>query len=213
MDSLARLKLPRGDLFFLHDRVVPDDQIEHYRGTPRSLFVEAVVPAFERLIASGRIGGWAISGLGVPSAVVETLSDDPPPTAVQAIANLLDSGDESYGSPEPGPREIIASAEDRGVAVMGINQSQLFHQFVGPPTSGLGREAAQLAEYSQVLMGREVLEGLGLLRHDAQVFLDPRRLGDRVVSKDTDFTRRRLKLRGDLSNQSSFAGPVWAEDG
>ena len=30
-DSLARLKLPRIDLFFLHDRIVPDDQIEHYR--------------------------------------------------------------------------------------------------------------------------------------------------------------------------------------
>ena len=123
-ESLDRLKLPSVDLFFLHNMVVPNDQTERYEGTPRSLFIEAVVPAFERLIASGRIEAWGISGLGVPSAVIETFSDDPRPAAVQAVANLLDAGSGSYDPPEPGRREIIASAKRLGVPVMGIRAVQ-----------------------------------------------------------------------------------------
>jgi aryl-alcohol dehydrogenase-like predicted oxidoreductase len=58
-------------------------------GTPRGLFVVAVRPAFEQLVARGRVGAWGISGIGVPTAILETIREDQPPAAVQAVANLL----------------------------------------------------------------------------------------------------------------------------
>lgn len=126
-ESLARMRLDRVDLFFLHGMMVPDEKagLEGYRGTPRSLFVEAVRPAFEALVASGRIGAWGISGIGVPAAVIATIEDDPPPAAVQCVANLLDSPGGMKTFPEPArPRDIIAAANARGVAVMGIRAVQ-----------------------------------------------------------------------------------------
>src|ERR1019366_6372998 len=89
--SLARTKLKRVDLFFLHGQIVPDTPVGHAQGTPRGLFFEVVRPALEQLVARGRIGAWGISGIGVPSAILETINADPPPAAVQAVANLLDS--------------------------------------------------------------------------------------------------------------------------
>jgi aryl-alcohol dehydrogenase-like predicted oxidoreductase len=81
-------------------------------GTPRRLFVEAVRSAFEQLVARGRIGAWGISAIGVPTAVLETISEDPPPIAIQAVANLLDSLGAMKRFDEPArAREIIAAAE------------------------------------------------------------------------------------------------------
>lgn len=123
--SLERTKLDRIDLFFLHGQIVPDAQAGVTEGTPRRLFVEAVRPAFERLIAQGRIGAWGISGIGVPAAVIETIEDDPAPAAVQAVANLLDSAGAMKRFDGPArPREIIAAASRRGLAVMGIRAVQ-----------------------------------------------------------------------------------------
>ncbi len=56
-ESLARMKLDRVDLFFLHSQTIPDDTADRYEGTTRSLFVEAVRPAFEQLVERGRISG------------------------------------------------------------------------------------------------------------------------------------------------------------
>src|ERR671937_47381 len=89
-ESLARLNLERVDLFFLHNQIVPDESADQTPGTPRRLFVEAVRPAFELLVARGRIGAWGITGIGVPTTVIATLHEDPAPAAVQAVANLLD---------------------------------------------------------------------------------------------------------------------------
>src|SRR5438128_7826323 len=47
--SLARTKLTRVDLFFLHGQIVPDTAVGRAEGTPRGLFVEVVRPAFEQL--------------------------------------------------------------------------------------------------------------------------------------------------------------------
>src|SRR6266852_5767231 len=44
-ESLARMKLERVDLFFLHNQVVRDATADQPPGTPRRLFVEAVRPA------------------------------------------------------------------------------------------------------------------------------------------------------------------------
>lgn len=130
--SLARMRLSRVDLFFLHNLIVPDGLPETTAsgtaaqgGTPRSLFTEAVVPAFERLVAEGRVGAWGITAIGVPSALLETLADDPAPAAAQCVANLLDSpgGMRRYDE-SPRPREIIAAASQRGIGVLGIRAVQ-----------------------------------------------------------------------------------------
>src|SRR5438445_5944598 len=43
-ESLARLKLDRVDLFFVHNQIVPDASTDQIPGTPYRLFVEAVRP-------------------------------------------------------------------------------------------------------------------------------------------------------------------------
>ena len=48
--------------------------------TALSLYRDAVVPAMERLKAQGRIGGWGITGIGVPSAVLAAIDHAPRPT-------------------------------------------------------------------------------------------------------------------------------------
>jgi hypothetical protein len=67
------------DLFFLHNQIIPDNTVGRYEGIPRSLFVKAVRPAFEHLVAHGRIGAWGITDIGVPAAVIDTVNDDPAP--------------------------------------------------------------------------------------------------------------------------------------
>ncbi len=124
-ESLERMMLDRVDLFFLHNMIIPDEAADAYQGTPRSLFIEAVRPALEDLLQSGRIGAWGITGIGVPDSIIQTLREDPPPAAVQAIANLLDSPGALKRFDEPArPRDIIAAAAGRGVGVMGIRAVQ-----------------------------------------------------------------------------------------
>ncbi len=121
--SLDRLRLERVDLFFLHGMIVPDGF--EGRGTPRSLFVEAVRPAFEAMVGDGTIGAWGVSGVGVPSALLESLAEDPAPAAIQCVANLLDSpGAMRAYDEDPRPRDLIAAAATRGVGVMGIRAVQ-----------------------------------------------------------------------------------------
>jgi aryl-alcohol dehydrogenase-like predicted oxidoreductase len=123
--SLARLKLEMVDLFFLHGQIVPDAMAGRVEGTPRRLFIEAVRPAFEQLVARGRIGAWGISAIGVPGAVLETISEEPPPLAIQAVANLLDSvGAMKRFDEAARPREIIAAAHRRNIGIMGIRAVQ-----------------------------------------------------------------------------------------
>jgi aryl-alcohol dehydrogenase-like predicted oxidoreductase len=135
-ESLARLQLERVDLFFLHNQIVPDASADQTPGTPHRLFVEAVRPALEQLVARGRIGAWGITGIGVPTTIIETLNDDPAPAAVQVVANLLDSPGamRRYDEP-PRPREIIAAAHRRGLGIMGIRAVQ-----AGALTDALDRE-------------------------------------------------------------------------
>ena len=124
-ESFARMKLDRVDLFLLHNQIVPDDAADRYAGTPRSLFVEAVRPALERLVASGRVGAWGITGIGVPASIIEAIGDEPAPGAVQAIATLLDSPGNTKRFDGPAvPREIIVAARRQGVGVMGIRAVQ-----------------------------------------------------------------------------------------
>ena len=124
-DSLRRMRLSYVDLYVLHGYLVNDDEDGGIELTPRSLFVDAVRPAFERLVAEGRIGAWGITGMAVPSAVLATLDEDPAPGAVQAITNLLDSpGDIRVGDEPPRLRAIVTSGCARRVGVMGIRAVQ-----------------------------------------------------------------------------------------
>ena len=141
--SLAAMKLERVDLFFLHSSLHTDGY-EYAHGNARrdqmstvlSLYESHVVPAMERLKAQGRIGGWGITGIGVPRAVLAALDQAVKPDAVQVIANLMDSPGALRRYAEPAqPRAIAAAAKAQGVGVMGIRAVQ-----AGALTAGVDRD-------------------------------------------------------------------------
>ena len=130
--SLAAMRLERADIFFLHSNIRPDNYVyaryDHRKdrfATPWSTYVDEVIPALQHLKASGRIGAWGITGVGVPATILSALAHDPVPDVVQAISNLMDSagGMRNYAEPAR-PRAIIAAAAARGVGVMGIRAVQ-----------------------------------------------------------------------------------------
>jgi aryl-alcohol dehydrogenase-like predicted oxidoreductase len=130
--SLEAMRLDHVDIYFLHSNICEDDTVYAHGNdqrasfaTPWSQYVEEVAPAFEDLKQRGRIGAWGITGVGVPSTILEALQHDVKPNVVQAIANLLDSpgGIRRYAEP-PRPRDIIAAAKENDVGVMGIRAVQ-----------------------------------------------------------------------------------------
>ena len=159
-ESLERMRLRRVDLLLLHNTIVPDDD-EGSAGTPSRLFAETVRPALERLADSGRIGAWGITGIGVPDSVIAVLGADPRPSAVQCIANLLDSAGALRRFPGPArPREIIAAAAAARVPVMGIRAVQ-----AGALTGGFDRELpeghADRADFDRAAPFRSLARELG----------------------------------------------------
>jgi aryl-alcohol dehydrogenase-like predicted oxidoreductase len=130
--SLSAMRLSRVDLFFLHNEICPDDfvyPIDNERrpefATSWTLYTNAVVPAFERLKAEGLIGAWGITGVAVHDSIIAALGYSPRPQAVQAVANLLDSPGGLTRTLGPHkPREVIATARQNGVGVMGIRAVQ-----------------------------------------------------------------------------------------
>lgn len=160
-ESLARLRLPRVDLFILHGQVIPDEEAGRLRGTPYSLFVEHVRPAFEGMVAEGRIGAWGITAVGVPSEIIHVIESDPAPWAVQAITNLLDSPGSMRRFDGPArPREIIAAAAARGIGVMGIRAVQ-----AGALTDALDRELPhehpEMVDYGRAEPFRQIAAEVG----------------------------------------------------
>jgi aryl-alcohol dehydrogenase-like predicted oxidoreductase len=140
--SLSAMRLERVDLFFLHNDICADDFVypvdnerRHEFATSWSLYRDAVVPAFERLRQDGLIGGWGITGVGVPATIIDALEHTPRPQAVQAVANLIDSPGGLTRLRTPArPREIIATARRNKVGVMGIRAVQ-----AGALTNGFDR--------------------------------------------------------------------------
>lgn len=130
--SLTTMRLDDVDLLWLHSNLVPDGyvpprfpEVAAKLATPWSRFVSEVRPAFQGLLADGRIGAWGITGIALPRSVEAAIADDPPPAAVQCTANLLDSVGAIYVHDEPyRPREIIAAAAARGCGVLGIRAVQ-----------------------------------------------------------------------------------------
>ncbi len=139
--SLGRLRLSRLDLFFLHSNVVPGaDHMERRpeaasRMTLCTTFVDQVRPLFERLVAEDLIGAWGLTGIGHPDTIIKLLGERPAPSAVQCIANLLDSpGGLKFFDGSAKPRAVMAAARANGVGVMGIRAVQ-----AGALTSALDR--------------------------------------------------------------------------
>jgi aryl-alcohol dehydrogenase-like predicted oxidoreductase len=123
--TLVSTKLEKIDVFFLHGQIVPDAAAGKVIGTSRRLFIDTVRPAFEQLVARGLIGAWGISAIGIPTAILETIAEDPSPSVIQAVTNLLDSVGAMKLFDEPArPREIIAAASRRSIGVMGIRAVQ-----------------------------------------------------------------------------------------
>lgn len=121
--SLERLRVDRVDLLLLHSQLQGDDGPSAPRTLTVGTFRDVVRPAFERLAGEGRIGGWGLTGVGHPRALAEVLADDPPPAAIQCIANALDlSGDMwIFGAGErPDNPGVRARAVEAGVPVIGI---------------------------------------------------------------------------------------------
>lgn len=130
-ESLERMRLDRVDLFFLHSNICPDDSplrdhpLAATRMTSWSTYAGPVRETFEALKAEGLIGAWGLTGIGYPDSIIRALGDDPKPQAVQCIANVLDSpGSLKFFDGPTKPREIIRTAVENGVGVLGIRAVQ-----------------------------------------------------------------------------------------
>lgn len=141
--SLQAMRLERMDLFFLHSNIHADG-FEYAHGganrdrfsTALSIYLHEVVPAMERLKAQGKLVAWGITGIGVPTAVLEAIGHAPRPQVVQAIANLMDSPGALKRYAEPArPRAVAAAAKAAGCGVMGIRAVQ-----AGALTAAVDRE-------------------------------------------------------------------------
>ena len=122
--SLGRMRLERVDVMFLHNAITLEDEGGDWL-TPVRTVVEGLAPAFERLIAEGRIGHWGLTGIGNADALIHLVTNGPRPDYIQCITNLLDSAGGLYqGTEPPRPRDFIAAANANGVAVMGIRAVQ-----------------------------------------------------------------------------------------
>lgn len=166
--SLAALRLPRVDAFFLHSNLHADgfsyahgDANKDRFSTALSIYENEVVATMQRLKAQGRIGAWGITGIGVPTAVLAALDYSPRPDVVQVISNLMDSPGALKRYAEPArPREIAAAAKAKGLGVMGIRAVQ-----AGALTAAIDRELSpnspDRADYDRAAPFRALCAGWG----------------------------------------------------
>ena len=141
-NSLRTMRLDRADIFFLHSNICADDYVYAIRpdmqdgfATRWSVYAELVIPVFEKLKAAGKIKSWGITGSGVPDTILCALRHGKKPAFVQVVTNLLDSAGSLRRYSEPArPREILKTAVDEGVGVLGIRAVQ-----AGALTAGIDR--------------------------------------------------------------------------
>lgn len=211
-DSLARLRLKHLDLFFLHSNVVPDDHPMRRhpsaptRMTPYSRFVSTVRPVLERLKAEGLIGGWGLTGIGHPDAIIKLLFERPAPGAVQCIANLLDSpGSLKFFEGRAKPRAVIAAAKANGVGVMGIRAVQ-----AGALTAAIDRDLPP--DHAEV---RDYARAAGFRRLSAELGENPAVIAHRyaLAIPGVDTVVLGVKNRRELAEcvAAAEAGPLPAE--
>ena len=206
--SLERLRLPRVDLFFLHSNVVPDAQ--HLarrpdaagRMTVYATFVDWVRPLFEQLASEGMIGAWGLTGIGHPDTIIKLLGERPAPSAVQCIANLLDSpgGLKFFDGPAK-PRAVMTAARANGVGVMGIRAVQ-----AGALTGAIDRPLPN--DHPEM---RDYEKAAGFRRLAAELGVTPASLAHRyALSLDIDTLVLGVKNRRELAEcvAAAEAGPL-----
>ena len=158
--SLERMKLDHVDIMFLHNSVTLTGEGDERMTTTASV-TEAVVPAFERLVAQGRIRYWGLTGIGHADALIELLTNGPRPDYIQCIVNLLDSpGGLLRGEGSARPRDILAAANANGAAVLGIRAVQ-----AGALTDAIDRPLpdghSELADYARAAPFRAIAAEVG----------------------------------------------------
>ncbi len=210
-ESLQRLRLSRLDLFFLHCNVAPTDHSMwgNPEAVPRltsyGLFTEHVRPAFERFVAEGLIGAWGLTGIGHPETIIRLLGERPAPSAVQCIANLLDSpGGLKFFAGPARPRAVMAAARSNGVGVMGIRAVQ-----AGALTAAIDRpmpaDHPEMHDYARAAGFRALCTELGE---------DPAVLAHRyALGLDIDTLVLGVKNRAELAAcvAAAEAGPLPAD--
>jgi len=203
-ESLARLQLPRVDVLFVHDPLIPDGQPANALGLPLSVYQDMIRPIMTRLVDHGRIGAWGISATGDAPTVISALDDDPAPWVAQVEANVLRSSAATGSSAaRPGATELIAAAYRRGIAVMCIRPTES-----GALTNGFDRtvddEAA--AAFQRAEPYRQLARELGLppagLAHRYALALPN-------VATVTLGVKNRVELREAL--EAEAAGPLPGE--
>ena len=158
--SLERMRIDHVDIMFLHNSVALGGEGGE-RVTTAASVAEAVAPAFERLVAEGRVRYWGLTGIGLADDLIELLTNGPRPDYVQCIANLLDSPGGLLRSEGPArPRDIMAAANANNVAVMGIRAVQ-----AGALTDALDRPLpdghSELADYARAAPFRAIAAEIG----------------------------------------------------
>ena len=127
-ESCARLQCDFVDAFILHGYVVPDDFERLERadrltmvGVRQGRYLEHVIPVFEDLRRSGRIGTWGVTAASSQAQNFAVLDHEIRPGVVQCVSNLLDTHlGMAVGGEVPAPRAVIEAAAQRGVGVMGV---------------------------------------------------------------------------------------------
>ncbi len=167
-NSLSIMQLARVDLFVLHSNILPEgfrlnipEHIQDRIATPLPVFQDQVVPAFEALRAEGLIGHWGITGVGLPQTIMDVLQAEVRPGVTQCVANLLDSPGGMARFSEPAqPRDIIRSAQENGVGVLGIRAVQ-----AGALTAAIDREMPdddpEMQDFQRAAPFREIAQELG----------------------------------------------------
>lgn len=166
--SLKTMKREQADIFFLHSQIIPQDyemregaDTQHLWCTKWRSYEDAFLPAMEKLKAKGLIAAWGITGVGLPSLVMQALRHEQKPDAVQTITNLMDSpgGIRRYEEP-PEPRNIIRTAYNNGVGVVGIRAVQ-----AGALTANMDRlletTNPDMIDYIRAQPWRDLCEELG----------------------------------------------------
>ena len=156
-------------VFILHGFVIADGwsagrqaNILPRIAVPMSKYQNAVIPAFERLKASGRIGAWGVTTASTQRENLAVVGATERPDVVQCITNVLDSsGSMALVDEIPGPRQVIASAQDAGVGVMGIRAVA-----AGSLTDAIDRDvhpkSAELKDFQRSAGFRELAKSNGV---------------------------------------------------
>jgi len=210
--SLASMKREQVDLFFLHSNICPDgyvfeqSEMQNRWATDWTTYTEGFIPAVEALKAKGLIGAWGITGIGLPVTVMEALRADEKPQAVQAITNLLDSAGAIRRFEEPAePRNIIRTAANNDVAVMGIRAVQ-----AGALTAGIDRELPEgnldLEDFVKARPFRELCQSWG---EDPALIAHRYALGMEHVATVVLGVKNREELEGCLRAEAE--GPLEAD--